>query len=349
MKIKNVNISVFVLAILVVLSFAFYSRAQNESNSLNNIFLDSDQDGLTDSEEKLYGTNSQNSDTDGDSYSDGAEVRSGYNPLKPAPGDKVVLGSNSSDAQVVGTEISDNQINLTEQVAQKISEITKNADEDETVSLDDITATVEDILGSQNQQEITLPEVTRDDIKIKKQSFKGMTDEEKLQQKKDDLVQYLVAIYYILSSNSPTPITSASNATAIFSSLASQITSAITLGNSSSLETLAQNSQKVVEQMKSVEVPEDLVDLHIKALRYALYAQEMKVNLDRSANDPIGDIAKLSKIQAFTGSLLEFSTQAEEKMNEYGVSYEEALSGLKKSGINVPSGVINSDGEDKGE
>ena len=42
---------------------------------------DSDKDGLTDIEElKIYGTDPNNSDTDGDSYLDGDEVKNGYNP-----------------------------------------------------------------------------------------------------------------------------------------------------------------------------------------------------------------------------------------------------------------------------
>lgn len=346
MKIRSVNITVLVLAGLVFSSLAFYVRAQNESGGISSVFVDSDQDGLTDSEEKLYGTNPQNPDSDEDSYSDGAEVRSGYNPLKPAPGDKIVSESYPDSTQVAGVENnSENPTNLTEQVAQKISQMTKDAGENDTVSLDDITSAVSEILDSQNQQTITLPEVTKDDINIKEQSFKGLSDKEILEKKKDDLVQYLVAIYYILSSNSPEPITSASNATSVFSSLATQITTAITLGNSSTLETLTQNSQKVVEQMREVEVPEDLADLHIKALRYALYAEQLKGNVDRTADDPIGDISRLFAIQAFTTSLLEFSSEAEEKMNDYGVSYEDTLSALEKSGINIPSGILSTDQE----
>ncbi|MBI2473917.1 hypothetical protein HYV70_05195 [Candidatus Uhrbacteria bacterium] len=42
---------------------------------------DSDQDGLTDSQEQTYGSDPQNPDTDGDGYLDGAEVSSGYNPI----------------------------------------------------------------------------------------------------------------------------------------------------------------------------------------------------------------------------------------------------------------------------
>lgn len=43
--------------------------------------LDSDSDGLSDFEEiTVYSTDSKNSDMDGDGYTDGAEVKSGYNP-----------------------------------------------------------------------------------------------------------------------------------------------------------------------------------------------------------------------------------------------------------------------------
>lgn len=43
--------------------------------------IDTDNDGLSDYEEvKIYRTNPLNADSDGDSYLDGAEVKSGYNP-----------------------------------------------------------------------------------------------------------------------------------------------------------------------------------------------------------------------------------------------------------------------------
>ena len=43
--------------------------------------LDSDQDGLPDYIEKVLGTDLNNSDTDGDSYSDFEEIKNGYNPI----------------------------------------------------------------------------------------------------------------------------------------------------------------------------------------------------------------------------------------------------------------------------
>src|SRR3989338_3549658 len=48
---------------------------------------DPDSDNLTNAEERFYGTESTNADTDGDGYSDGDEITHGHNPLIPAPND----------------------------------------------------------------------------------------------------------------------------------------------------------------------------------------------------------------------------------------------------------------------
>jgi len=50
-----------------------------EDNSWEGV--DSDQDGLPDEKEPMYGTDPGNPDTDGDGYLDGEEIKNGYNPL----------------------------------------------------------------------------------------------------------------------------------------------------------------------------------------------------------------------------------------------------------------------------
>ncbi len=54
---------------------------------------DSDQDGLTDPEEAIYGTDPHKADTDGDGYSDYDEIRVyGTNPLDPKSNPKSAQG-----------------------------------------------------------------------------------------------------------------------------------------------------------------------------------------------------------------------------------------------------------------
>ncbi|MCX6763029.1 MAG: hypothetical protein NT093_04615, partial [Candidatus Moranbacteria bacterium] len=91
---KKTKIIAVLAVSFVVFATTLFALAQSQNNS--SLFLDSDQDGLTDQEEKAIGTDPLKADTDGDGYSDGKEVESGYDPLKPAPGDKLVPSAEST-------------------------------------------------------------------------------------------------------------------------------------------------------------------------------------------------------------------------------------------------------------
>jgi hypothetical protein len=66
--------------------------------------LDADADGLTTAEERFYGTDPNNSDTDGDGFSDGEEVRAGYDPLGPGKLDSDNDGFADPDEREFGTD-----------------------------------------------------------------------------------------------------------------------------------------------------------------------------------------------------------------------------------------------------
>lgn len=324
MKIKNVNLTVLVLAGLVFLSFAFFVVAEEKFTTQNNVFLDSDQDGLSNEEEKSYGTNPYNSDSDGDGYSDGAEVKSGYNPLKSAPGDKLIQAENT--AQVAGV---DSENNLTEKMAEKISQITGGEDAENTdLTLEDIQTLIDETMGNSSEEIESLPEIKKEDIKILKQKYSGLSDEEKSEKKKEDFTKYITAVFYIVSSNSPKPITSTNDITSVSVEISQEIMNAISTGDATSLDDLQKSGEKMMEQLKEVEVPEELVDIHIKAMQYALYAKELKKYVSTDGNDPLQDVANFSKIQGFIESLSSFSSNAQEKFAQYGLTYDESVKSI---------------------
>lgn len=341
MKIKNIRLSLLILAGLMFLSFAFFVVAQEKSNTQNNVFLDSDQDGLTDAEEKTYGTNPYKADTDGDGYSDGAEVKSGYNPLKPAPGDKIMAITDSANSQVLGDEAKSSdskEENLTQNVVQKIVDLANNANansEDGSVNIDQIQSLVEESLNS-SQEEVTLPEIKREDVKIKKQDYGNLSEEKAKEKKKQDFIDYITAVFYIMSSNSPKPITSSTDATQVLSQVSQSIISAMTSRDTSSLQDLKKSGEKMLEQLKEVEVPEEMVDTHMKAMSYALYSQQIEDFIKPNADDPLKDLSNFSKIQSFIDSLSQFSDDIQTKFNEYDVKYDDVKDKLKDYGIDVP-------------
>lgn len=95
-----------------------------DSSSQNPKNKDSDSDGLTDWQEtEIYLTDPLNPDTDSDNFLDGEEVVSGYNPLKPAPNDKL-----TDNALSPRPDPGSLKINLTEELAKAMTANIKGLD-----------------------------------------------------------------------------------------------------------------------------------------------------------------------------------------------------------------------------
>jgi len=343
MKLRNFNLSFLVLVGLMFLSFAFFVVAQEQNSTTNNVFLDSDQDGLTDAEEKTYGTDPRKADTDGDSYSDGAEIKSGYDPTKPAPGDKIVASQDpKSSGSVLGQNSANNNTaddgnNITQTVSQKIAELSNSTNpDDQNVSMDKIKSMIDDSMNSSSQAD-DLPQIKDSDIKIIKQNYKG-SEEKITAKKKEDFINYITAVFYIMSSNSPHPITSNTDITGVISQVSMEITTAMISRDTSSLNSLNESGKKILEQLKEIEVPEEMVDTHKKAMVYAMYSQKLKDYITPNPEDPLKDIANFSKISAFIGNLTQFSSDVQGKFTEYDISYDDTIKNkIKSFGIEPPS------------
>lgn len=338
MKLKNINATLLILVSLLCLSLAFFVSATENSTGTKNIFLDSDQDGLTDSEEKTYGTDPQKADTDGDGYSDGAEIKAGYDPLKKAPGDKLTVSPISAvkGESVEATSIKqEDKPNLTQEVAQKISALATQSDtENQMIGIEEIQTLLDSIMNGENFKN-ELPKISEDDIKILKQPYSNLSAEKRTEKKKEDATNYFVSILYIFTSNSPKPLTSASDTNAVISQVIDQISSSLTSGDPSNLSDLSQSGEKIYEQLEEVEVPEDMINTQIKALQYALYARDLKNLIKIDPTDPLSNLTNYSKLGTFVQSLNSFYKEIESEMDDYGIDSENVQTKLNDKGISV--------------
>ncbi len=345
MRIKLSKTTLIIFTGLVVFSFAFFTIADELSSSNKNIFLDSDQDGLSDAEEKTYGTDPFNPDTDGDGYTDGAEVKSGYDPLKPAPGDKIITdnsqlttstqgesqpkadqsltgannsGGNKSEqtsGNIQSTTENQNSTgggdkNLTQDLSAKIAGlVSSSSDQGKQISLDDLDTLVTQTTGSTLTFD-DLPEVDEKDIKIKKQNYSNLSKEKRDEQEKKDAQEYLVSASYILISNSPQKISNEQDIENFGKQVINQTQLfASNLSDVSYFKGLADRGEKTLEQFKDLEVPEKLLDIHKKGLKLANYAISLKDTANPDPNDPIGTITKLSKVQSLITLSQEFGQE----------------------------------------
>jgi hypothetical protein len=338
MKLKSIRVTFFILAGLVIASFGFLSLAQESSTTTNNIFLDSDQDGLSDEEEKTYDTDPQNKDTDCDGYSDGTEVRSGFDPKKPGPDDRIIAAQTSP----ISSNDSNDEGNLTKEVSQKISDIITTSDSNnQEISLEQVKELVSNSLSAKTIDE-DLIYVSPDEIKIIKQNYANLSEKQILEKKKEALTKYVAAVYYILSSNSPTPVTSGSDINNAFISTAQKIVFSISSNDAAPLDDLSRSGENILEQLKEVEVPEELVAIHLKAMGLAKYSFLLKDNMKPSSDDPLSNLADLSKISGLMNVMSEFYGEIEAKMNEYSSMSLEIATDLEKLGLpEIPS--VNSD------
>ncbi len=339
MQKNNLTPSIFILFFLILFSCGFFAIAQDQ-NVNQNIFLDSDQDGLSDSEEKTYGTDPKNADTDGDGYSDGVEVKGGYNPLKPAPGDKIIPDPIDLTTQ---TENSSTE-NLTTELAKRAAAASKS--ESGAVSLDVIQGLVSDVL-SEKLDETSLPEITEDEIKIKKQPYSKLSKEKAFEKKKADVEEYLIAVFYIFSSNSPLPLTSSSDASGFFKFFLNNFNSGLASSDLSSLKNFGESGEKMLEQLKEVEVPEEMVETHKKGLQFAKYSISLQKEIKPSPKDPLAELLNVSKFQVLLESFSNFFAETEAKISEYELDINKLQEKLDSLGVDTGILKINEGDQEK--
>ena len=315
---KSARISFFIFFSLLSLSVTFFVFASDDVVTEKNIFQDSDQDGLSNDEEVLYKTDPLNKDTDGDGYMDGVEVESGYDPTKPAPGDKIISGEDMRGN--MDDPIASGEVTLTDQVTSEIVSIIEEQSlgEGEELSMDNVSDAIQNIM-SQTDQEVVLPEVDLETIKVKEVSSK-LKGDKRTEQEREDTIEYLTVMAYILANNSPKKFRTENDLSSILTSFGEQSVTAMILGGGGFIDDLGKTGQKILDETNDIEVPENMLGIHAQALKMAKYAIQLKDTVKSgNVDDPLGKIASLSKVQGFLGVTMDFSTEIYQKLSELGI------------------------------
>jgi len=241
----------------------------------------------------------------------------------------------TTTASIFSKEASVATGNLTQDMAKRIADITANSDTDNPgVSMDQIQNIIEAAINQDAENE-DIPEIDVDKIKIKKQDYAGLSTKRANEKQKEDFIKYIASLYYIFASNSPQPITSSSDLSKAISSTTESIVYAISKESPQAVRDLSLSGEKISEQLMEVEVPEKLVDLHVKALTYAEHTKLLQKYIAPATSDPVKKLVNLGKLQGFIESLSAFSEEVDSRMDEYGVTYadKDIQDRLKKMGL----------------
>ncbi len=315
-KKKSYNtINFFIFAILITASLTFFTFANDTDLTL---FEDFDRDGISNSEEKTLGTNPRIADTDGDGYSDGVEVESGYNPLVPAPGDRIVQEKEPIKFTVTPSETKNITKKISEDVVSYIADAQEAGESD--ITSEEFSAAISQAI-EEEVEFATIEPINISDIDIKTQNCDDLSEDECKEMKREDAIEYFTSISYIFVSNFPQgffdrPVES------FQAEIMAQInTFSGSLNEYTYFENLAKNATKAESQMNEVAVPNDLLDIHSEGLSLIRYAKNIYESGDyKTVNyDATPMIASLAQMQGLLYQSIEFNDKVARKMEEYDI------------------------------
>lgn len=259
---------------------------------------DADNDGLKDWEEKVYRTDSNKKDTDGDGYLDGEEVTSGYDPTKPAPGDEL-LNINSKKPRPLPE-------NLTEALSLKLSqaivegkinsfnsETGKPLTSDELLAEDQFDQVLKEALKQQTD-EFILPQILDNEIKISVNSGKAET------------TAYLQGM-----KNALVPVEKKNK------SEIQLFAEAMENGDYSQVKEIRQKYEQSYQKLKTVIVPPDLVLFHKGMLGVLYVVGNIYKAVENTNEDALKSIVAISHYAKTDEELNKLINQLFERMSGY--------------------------------
>jgi hypothetical protein len=301
-KIKHIKNTLLISACLFFIGFNYltYAKADNAKDSATKSCdksIDADCDGLTDAEEKLYGTDPKNIDTDGDSYSDGVEVESGFDPTKPAPGDKLVTSSSPAATQSSLTEAS--TTSLTTELVQEIQGYTDSKG-GESISATDLQSFMNTSLDKKLGSPLTwdtFSNIDQTKIKILDQTYPSLSAAAKKAKIRQDAYAYTTKIGYLIDSNLPNTISSYDDYILFGDNFKNELYSLSTATpDTKYFSDLGDRLELFSKQINEVEVPQTALNIHLKFLSLINAALSLR-EFTSSPQDPMTTVVLFSKIQ----------------------------------------------------
>jgi hypothetical protein len=302
-------ITAIVLAVLLILFVGAYSK--REAFSSFDLFggkeaviesqnKDTDNDGLKDWQEDLFGTDPTNPDTDKDGFLDGEEISSNHNPLVKSPGDTQIfyplpLGDKYNVTKKV---LSDENLDtlFASYFSQKNQYLDSNPqiDSQETFSANVNKSTISemwkralgDLYSVLTEKAITELEtipgvfditVIDNDINISQDNSK-----EAIQTYIDQVSAILYASNFFLKEEASTAITKAFEE-----------------DDFSQLDTLIKENDARIEQAKEIPAPSTWKDIHKKGLELTLLVRNIYVALRDVYDDPLKAYIASNKLEEF--------------------------------------------------
>lgn len=274
-------------------------------------FRDSDNDGLRDWEEELYGTNPFNPDTDSDGFLDGEEVSSGRNPLIKAPGDELSfhplpLGEKYNLTNKILNEAAVQRI-ISSYLSQKVDYLKNHP---EISNPDQFLAQTApaiikemaeksiyesyDYLMGENEKHLSeLSEIFN--ISITDQQIKISEDNSK-----QAIKLYIFEISQWLNSD-----------IFFFQNKALQIISDVfKTQNFSSLDKLIKLNDQWIDQMKKIAVPPSWKEIHKQGLEILILTRNIFVSLRDYENDPFKAYYAIEELEKLANNWTELIKKA---------------------------------------
>lgn len=317
MNIKHTynTITFIIFSILIVSAVTFFTQADSTDLTL---FEDFDRDGLSNGEERTLGTDPKKADTDGDSYSDGVEIESGYDPLKPAPGDRIIKENITPKIAPVQSSTTNVTRKISENLVSYIADAQEAGDAD--VTSEEFSQAISQAIDEEVEFSET-PPIDVSEIIIKKRNLDNLSTEEKDAAMKEDATEYFTSISYIFMTSFPDSFfdrspdelqTELMNHLSDFSSSVSDF---------QYFEDLAENALTAEKQMKEIAVPEDLVSIHSEGLYLLRYMGDLYEQGDykKVSTDAAPMIATLAQIQGLINISLTFQEHVQERLDHYGI------------------------------